>query len=192
MDVYVSTYGRVLTVVTAAAGALGVGGVVSGGDLRTSVLAVAIAGFVVGMSWALFWRPRVILDDGGVTVVNVVRTIQVPWPLVVDAEAGWSLVLSTPRHRWTAWAAPRASGTQQTLSQAARRGRPPAEPSRASAEVVAAAIRRRQDELVASGALDGARRAAEEQGVTETVTWHRGTIAGALALVTLVGVAATL
>lgn len=190
MDVYASTYGKVLTGLTVIAAVLAVGGVVASGDLRSSLLAVAFGGLIAGASWALFWRPRVELDDAGVTVVNVVRTIHVPWPLVVDAEAGWSLVVVTPRHRWTAWAAPRASSSARALQS--RPDRPPAPPSRASAQVVSAAIRSRQEAMIESGALDGARRAAEEQGIGETLHWHLGTIAGGLALFTLAGVAATL
>ncbi len=200
-DVYVSTYGKVLTVATGIAGVLAVVGVATAGDLRTTLLAAAIAGLVVGAAWALFWRPRVVLDDAGVTVVNVVRTIAVPWPLLDGAEAGWSLVVRTAGHRWTAWAAPRASDSAQAVRRTARRrpkagdtadGQAERRVGRATAEVVAAAIQARQDALVASGALDGARRQAEQQGITETVTWHLGTIAGALALVALIGVAATL
>lgn len=190
MEVYASTYGRVLTVATAVAAVIAVGGVIAAGELRSSLLAVAVAGLVVGASWALFWRPCVVLDDGGVTVVNVVRTVHVPWPVLDGAEASWSLVVLTPQHRWTAWAAPRASGTSQGLVR--RGGKGTLKPGRATAEVVAAAITARHDALVDSGALDGARRVAEQQCITETVTWHRGTIAGAIALVTLIGVVATL
>jgi hypothetical protein len=63
-------------------------------------LAVAFAGY-----W-LFWLPSVKIDDGGVTLVNPVRTIRVPWPALVTVDTKFALKLVTPRGSFTAWAAP--------------------------------------------------------------------------------------
>ena len=188
-EVYASTYGRVLTVALAAVGVLVVIGTASVGEPRPLALGALGSAALVGGAWALFWRPKVEVSDGGVTVVNVIRTVHVPWPVLVEAEPGWSLVVRTTGHRWTAWAAPRASaaGTGLRTMRARRRGPDRAEHAperqRATSDVVAAAITRRQDALLAAGHLDGARRIAEQAGLAETVTWHCGTIAAALALV---------
>jgi len=63
-------------------------------------LAVAFAGY-----W-LFWFPKVMLDDDGVTLVNPVRTIAVPWAALVTVETKFALKLVTPARSYTAWAAP--------------------------------------------------------------------------------------
>lgn len=201
-EVYASRYGRVLTVTLAVVGVIVVVGLAAAHDPRGLALAVTGSGLAVGGAWALFWRPRVEVSDGGVTIVNVVRTVHVPWPVLVEAEPGWSLVVRTTRRSWTAWAAPRASGTSAGLRRVGgRRGRDLFARLRrddeaphvraATSEAVAAAITGRQDALVAAGHLDGARLVAEKHGLAETVTWHRGTIAAALALATALVLAAT-
>jgi len=37
---------------------------------------------VAGSCWALFWRPEDVVDDAGVRLVNVFRTIDLPWPSI--------------------------------------------------------------------------------------------------------------
>ncbi len=61
--------------------------------------------------WAMFWRPCVIVDDGGVELVNVFRTIRLPWPSINEVDTRWALTLHTAYGRYAAWAAP-ASGWQ--------------------------------------------------------------------------------
>lgn len=56
--------------------------------------------------WWLFRYPYVAVDDDGVTLRNPVRTIQVPWPALVDVDTRFALTLVTPQGRWSAWAAP--------------------------------------------------------------------------------------
>jgi hypothetical protein len=63
-------------------------------------LAVAFVGY-----W-LFWFPKVMLDDGGVTLVNPVRIVSVPWPALVTVDTKFALKLVTPSGSYTAWAAP--------------------------------------------------------------------------------------
>ncbi len=183
--VFVSGYGRVLTV---AGSRCGRGDHRRRGHRRTTFgpcwsprRSAEPAGVA---AWALFWRPRVEVSDGGVLVVNVTRTIEMPWPVFVAAEAGWSLVVTTTHGRWTAWAAPRASGTGAAL----RRGRPRRPVGRRRDRAPGAsgrpprwwpqAITQRHDALVSAGHLDGARRVAEREGIRPAVTWHVATIAG--------------
>jgi hypothetical protein len=155
-----------------------VAGVATAGEVLLLVLTVAASALAALLTWALFWRPRVEVSDGGVLIVNVLRTIEAPWPVVDRAEAGWSLVVHTRTGRWTAWAAPQGSALGA------------ARPERATAEAVAAAVEERRTALLAAGHLDGARRAAEAHGLRETVTWHLGTIAAAVALAAVTVVAA--
>ena len=50
---------------------------------------------VGGACWATFWRPRVEVSDAGVRVVNVTRTIDIPWPALRDVDTKWALTLDT-------------------------------------------------------------------------------------------------
>ncbi len=195
-EVFVSRYARVLTGATWAVALIVVGGFSTAADRHQLALAASASALAALAAWALFWRPRVEVSDGGVLLVNVLRTVEVPWPLLDEARAGWSLEVHTSTGRWTAWAAPRSSGTTRAIRRAPR-GRSEAADlaagpgAEASAEAVAAAIGRRHSALLAAGHLDGARRRAELAGLRETVTWHRGTIAAALALAALTAVLAT-
>ncbi len=202
-EVFASRYARVLTGATWVVALIVVGGFASTADRRQLALVASAAGLACLWAWATFWRPRVEVSDGGVLLVNVLRTIEVPWPVFVEATPGWSLEVRTSSRRWAAWAAPRESGTSRMLREAPRR-RPEHEvgssaPRRGesgasvgvTAELVAAAIERRHAALVAAGHLDGARRTAERAGLRETVTWHRGTIAAALALAAMTAVLVT-
>ncbi|MEQ9163633.1 MAG: PH domain-containing protein [Ilumatobacter fluminis] len=62
-------------------------------------------------AWALYWRPEVEVNAGGVRVVNVFRTLDVPWPAITDIETKWALTLVTTLGTVRAWAAP-APGRQ--------------------------------------------------------------------------------
>ncbi len=198
-EVFVSRYARVLTGATWAVCLIVVGGFATVADRHQLALAGSASALAALAAWAMFWRPRVEVSDGGVLLVNVLRTVEVPWPLFVEAVSDWSLEVQTTSHRWTAWAAPRSSGTARAIRRAPR-GR--AEPERgatavnrpsadASADAVAGAIARRHVALLSAGHLDGARRRAELAGMRETVSWHRGTIAAALALTALTALLAT-
>lgn len=163
-------------------------------DLGVAATAASGAGLGAVVAWALFWRPQIEVSPGGVTIVNVVRTIHVPWPVLTEAVAGWSLEVRTREHTWTAWAAPRGSAAGEAARRRSRGGGPlgrltgGAQP--ATAEAVAAAIAQAHETLVAGGHLDGAQRRAQEARLRETVTWHVATIAAALTLLCVVVAAA--
>jgi len=69
---------------------------------------LALVGF---MAWALYWRPKVVVSAGGVRVVNVFRTLDIPWPAIQEIETKWALTLGTAFGTVRAWAAP-APGRQ--------------------------------------------------------------------------------
>ena len=189
-------YGRVLTRtfrpaasrpvaigVWATAVAVAVGGT-SAGDVRTAAAALSGAALGALAAWALFWRPEVVVSPGGVTLVNVLRTVHVPWPVLDDAVAGWSLEVRVGTRTWTAWAAPRARDAHRATGGSRLRVqcRLTGGAEAATSDTTATAVRAMHDALVAAGHLDGARSTAEQHGLRETVTWHRATVAGVLAL----------
>jgi hypothetical protein len=63
------------------------------------------------VAWALYWRPKVVVNAGGVRVVNVFRTLDIPWPAIRAIETKWTLTLETAFGKVRAWAAP-APGRQ--------------------------------------------------------------------------------
>jgi Bacterial PH domain len=141
--------------------------------------------------WATFWRPRVAVSDAGVELVNVSRTVFIPWPALHDIDTKWSLTLITAYGRFRAWSAP-APGTRGALlslggapNDHGRRAAQPEEsvrpgdlvdsPSGSAADL----IRRRWDEVHAAGHLENPRLERDRA----QVTWHVFTALAAAALV---------
>src|SRR5690625_1990746 len=65
--------------------------------------------------WVVFGYPRVEVSDGGITLVNVVRTVHIPWPCFTGADARWNLRIETKSGSFTSWALPAGSGTARRL-----------------------------------------------------------------------------
>lgn len=152
-------------------------------------------GLVATAIWAALWHPHVVVDADGVTLVNPLRTIVVPWAAIVTVETRFAFALRTPSGRYTAWAGP-GPGRHQALSATNRELRAVPGSARdargsvsigdlpvAPAGIIAAQVRRRWQALVETGALVGA---ADDAAVT--LTWHRRALAlcGAFAVLGLV------
>lgn len=106
MEVYRTATGRVLTVVITAVCALGAVAITVQRGVGDGLRAAPFLALTAGICWALFAHPCVKVDLSGVTLVNVVRTVTVPWPAITDVETRWGLTLVTAYGRRTAWAAP--------------------------------------------------------------------------------------
>ena len=72
--------------------------------------------------WLVFGYPRVEVSDGGITLVNVIRTTHIPWPCFAGADSRWNLRVDTQSGSYTAWALPAGSGTARRLP--GRKGEP--------------------------------------------------------------------
>lgn len=160
-----------------------------------AVVALIIEGGVAGMlrygwwvmlvavlAWALFWNPRVHVDASGVLLVNVFRTIRLPWPSIQEIDTKWSLTLKTAYGSYSAWAAPSPGrhGTRRVTDQdlrhlpqssydadnSVRPGDAPTSPSGQAAW----AIRDQWEALRDAGHLDNPRLEFERP----PVTWHVG------------------
>lgn len=191
--VFSSTFGRVLTAAVAVVALLALGSVVATDGLGGALLWAAPCALVPALVWALFWNPRVEVADGGVTVVNVLRTVHVPWPVYRGVEVAWSLVVRADDAAVTAWAAPRSSGTANRTATRRRGGSvQPSEHDGAgrrwensSAEQVARVIAERHTQLVAAGHLRpvGAPEArATAEGPRTTKRWNVAVLAAVLGL----------
>jgi hypothetical protein len=83
-------------------------------DLARVGAPVALFGL---LGWAAFWRPHVEVSDGGVRVVNTLRTVQVPWPAVESVDGRYGLRLVTAYGRLSAWGAPAPVGRQRARGE---------------------------------------------------------------------------
>jgi hypothetical protein len=121
-------FGRVLTLVVAGFCAVAALLTVADGNVGEVARVLPWLALVAGGAWAAFWHPRVEVSDGGVRIVNVTRTIDVPWPAIQNVETKWALKLVTAYGAFTAWAAPaggrgparRASRVENNLLRRAR------------------------------------------------------------------------
>ncbi|MET0997463.1 MAG: PH domain-containing protein [Marmoricola sp.] len=115
------------------------------------------------LGWGAFWEPRVEVSDGGVTIVNTLRTVEIPWPAVQSVDGRYGLRLQTAYGPVNAWGAAAPAGRQR---------------ARGAQSAAADAVNERLEMLREAGYLDGAQL---ERPAPRTV-WHTPLIA---ALVTL-------
>lgn len=190
-EVFRPLYGRVLTVVIGVVALLAVvfaawqGGWTSAGQMAPW------AALFSGACWATFWRPYVAVSDAGVRLVNVTRTIDVPWPALIDVQTKWALTLVTAYGRFRAWSAPApgahgavrslASGPRHAAAVDSEGGARPADLTDTPSGEAAALVRERWDALRAAGHLDNPRL----ERPRAAVRWHVGTAAAGLALLAL-------
>jgi hypothetical protein len=75
-------------------------------DVETRVSSLAFA-IVVGLgSWLLFLRPKVVVFDEGITIVNPMTTITIGWAEVDAIETKYTMSVQRDDHVIHAWAAP--------------------------------------------------------------------------------------
>ncbi|MEO7122394.1 MAG: PH domain-containing protein [Lacisediminihabitans sp.] len=187
--VFISRFNRVLAIVIWALTIVMVfATLITGGASRT--FAFIPGAFFAVFAWTVLWRPYVRVTDEGVTICNVLRTIDVPWASLIQVDTRYALTLYTPGHQYAAWAAPAPGRTGTNIARRAQNnGRVGAAPSvdgkvrpgdlLASESGQAAQIVRDQwKKLLDSGAI--------EVGVAEETTvpmqWHWWTIAALLVL----------
>lgn len=147
---------------------------------------LALVSFLV---WAAYWRPSLRVDDGGVRLINVLRTIDLPWPAIQRIDTKWALTLVTAYGRFTAWVAP-APGIRSTVNLGHARRAQVAESALAGDSIrpgdlpgspsgdAAVLVRRRWEELRDAGYLDDPRL----EFTRVPVRWHWEIIAVAAAL----------
>jgi hypothetical protein len=144
---------------------LGLGSALLGGidDLLRFGAPVTLFGV---LGWAAFWEPYVEVSDGGVTVANTLRTVEVPWPAIDEVDGRYGLKLLTAYGPVTAWAASAPAGRQRARSRES---------------ATSAAVSARLEALRAAGHLDNPR--LERPQLTSV--WH-GTLITAVCVL-LVG-----
>ncbi|GAA3628385.1 hypothetical protein GCM10022200_08610 [Microbacterium awajiense] len=142
-------------------------------------------------AWAAYWAPYVRVDDDGVAVANVFRTIHVPWGQIQRIDTRFALTLYTSHGRVSAWAAP-APGRHALLFTQREQGKHLPETSYLDGTVrpgdlvgsdsgaAAYVVRRQWEKLRDAGAL-------VDDGAPRDVRLHIATITtGALLVVAVV------
>ncbi|MBO1751912.1 PH domain-containing protein [Actinotalea sp. BY-33] len=129
--------------------------------------------------WTILGRPAVLVDDSGVELRNVLRTVHLPWPAILRIDTKYALTLETAYGTYSAWAAP-APGRMQALgagpedlahlpeSTYGAGGVRPGDLITSPSGQAAAHVRRRWEELRDAGHLDDPRLEAARPGVR----WH--------------------
>lgn len=188
-EVLVSRFNRIIAaLIWAATAALSVGLLVSLRDAR--LLYIVPCALFALLAWATLWRPRLIVSDEQIEVINVTRTAEIPWAALINVETKYALTLYTPGRRFPVWSAP-APGTVSTLRATRREaggrvGRPqvadsarrPGDLLSTESGAAAEVVRRRWAHLRDSGAIESG--LADETPVT--VHWHLATMAVLVAL----------
>lgn len=118
-------------------------------------------------AWLMFWLPRVVVHEGGVTLVNPLQTLLVSWSSIIMVDTKYAMTLVTPKRRYTAWAAPapgvisalrdaRSSAKSERRDGSGGRYRSvrPGDQSSSDSGAVAAVVRGRLERLAEAGALD--------------------------------------
>lgn len=193
-------FGRGLAVVIAVLGVVVVAFIAATSGVRDAIATTPWVLLFAACGWAIFWNPRVVVSDGSVRLVNVTRTIDVPWPALVDVETRYALTLVTAYGRYTAWAAPApsAGGALRT----AMRSRPPraagshdavtavtmGEIAGTASGDAATIVRRRWDRLRADGFLDDPRLEFERPPIRWH--WQIGLVVAGLAALSVISLVA--
>lgn len=149
---------------------------------------IAPVAFIAWLVWLCLLRPAVLVSDDGVRLINVLSTIDVPWPALIHVDTKYSLVLHTPHGKFSATAAPAPGRMGATLSRSdAISGNVPAGPlrpgdsPRTDSGAAAYLVRSRWKELTEAGRI--------EIGVADTTavsrSWHW--VSGGIAALLLIG-----
>ena len=163
--------------------------------LRYGWLAVLVA----QLTWMLFFNPKIIVDDATVTLVNVFRTVILPWHQINRVDTRFALTLFTQDAKFVAWAAPApgrhagyqaARGTLKNLpgsSYGVGGSIRPGDLPESDSGVAAYLVRQRWDkwqELASSGLAVESPRSQTKV----TIHWRAAAIAAALAVASILGI----
>ena len=155
-------------VAAALAWAVGIGG-------RSLLPAGPVVLGLVVLSHAAFWRAAVVVGTSGVTLLNVLRDVEVPWSALEDVTARWSLTLHAGGRDYASWSATaRGVATTQRRARAVRRAERTGLPVRAGAdgadaESALAVVERHRERWLAGG--------REPSGGADAVRWNTPVVA---------------
>lgn len=195
---YRPLFGRILAATIVVLCAAGLTSLAVVGDWPGLIRSAWPLAFFGALAVALFWRPRILIEDHAVTVVNVLRTFEVPWPAIQRIDTRFSLTLFTPQRKIPVWAAPSPGirgavaiersdvrNLSETAYGAGHSVRPGDSVSTPSGQV-AFVLRRRWEMLRDAGHLDSG--VIEEGSLKVTMHWATVTVLGVLFAATVISV----
>jgi hypothetical protein len=185
MQVFVSKFGRYLTVGASLVLLLALGVITSSEGVQGLLVSIPGALLFVYTLVILFWIPRVEIDEGGVRLRNIFRSHYISWGAISRIDTRWALTLFVGTKKYTAWSAS-APGRHTAIFASKDQGQHLPESTYLSGTV-------RPGDLVTSesGAAAAVIRrsweAKRDQNLVAAVatSWHKKTIIGSLALLTL-------
>ncbi len=77
------------------------------------------AALVCFLVYALFWRPRLVVDADGVTLVNVLRDVRIPFSRIRSVQTRYTMTVETEEGEFASWSAP-APGRTSAMSLSRR------------------------------------------------------------------------
>ncbi len=87
--------------------------------LRQVLLVSPTAALVCFLVYALFWRPRLVVDSQGVTLVNVLRDVRIPFSRIRSVQTRYTMTVETEEGEFSSWSAP-APGRTSAMSLSRR------------------------------------------------------------------------
>ena len=106
MQVFRSGFGRAITVIVAIPLTAAMAGLWLVEGFWSFSISLPAASFVVWLVAALYWFPKVEVDEGGVRIANVVRTHYISWNAIELIDTKYALAITALGKKYTAWAAP--------------------------------------------------------------------------------------
>ncbi|MCU1526351.1 MAG: hypothetical protein JWP75_114 [Frondihabitans sp.] len=192
---FVSRFNRILSVVIWALCAFVVVATFIGSPAE-GVVALAPGIVIALVDWIVLWRPRVEVTGDGVTLLNVLRRVTIPWAALINVDTKYALTLHTPGHKYAAWAAPapgragaavarRQARSGNVAPRAAVAGKAaPGDLLTTDSGAAADMVLERWEELRESGALTIGE--ADSTRVTSVWLWQPAVVAVAIAAISVV------
>jgi len=87
--------------------------------LQQLLLFSPTAALVCFLVYILFWRPRLVVDGQGVTLVNVLRDVRIPFSRIRSVQTRYTMTVETEEGDFSSWAAP-APGRTSAMSLSRR------------------------------------------------------------------------
>jgi hypothetical protein len=106
VQVFYSRFGRVITIVVSSILLLSLVAIASSEGIEALLRSVPAIGFVIALVVSLYWLPKVVVDDGGVRIHNVLRTHYIVWDAIELIDTKYSLTITALGKKFSAWAAP--------------------------------------------------------------------------------------
>lgn len=164
-QVYRSNTARALGALTVLICAGGLATLTLRGDERDLLRYAGPLLLVAWLAWFGYWRPHVTLDEQGITLHNVFRTVHVTWASVIEIQSRYGLRVDTAHGSYDAWAVSAPVGRERM---------------RGGDTEASLMTRRRLERIRGLGELSADTPAEEPR-----VTWTPVAVAGVIVLVAL-------